>query len=103
MGWQNKRTMADIFGVRKAVQMRRTTLFLALVLGWNSVACPQTLPTQQASQSSKVKAEVQKRGISEKSRVKVRLRTKAEVKGYISKIEDASFEVTDKNTRLSRQ
>ena len=25
--------------------------------------------------------------------------TKNEVKGYISKIEDASFEVTDKNTR----
>jgi len=42
--------------------------------------------------------EVQKRGIGAKSRVKVRLRNKAEVKGYISKIEDASFDVTDKNT-----
>jgi hypothetical protein len=28
----------------------------------------------------------------------VRLRNKAEVKGYISKIEHASFDVTDKNT-----
>jgi len=32
------------------------------------------------------------------SQVKVRLRNKAEVEGYISKIEDASFDVTDKNT-----
>ena len=45
-----------------------------------------------------IKAEVQKRGVGEKSRVKVRLRNKAEVKGYISKIEDASFDVTDKKT-----
>ena len=42
--------------------------------------------------------EVQKRGIGAKSRVKVRLRNKAEVKGYISKIEDASLDVTDENT-----
>ena len=28
----------------------------------------------------------------------IRLRNKAEVKGYISKIEDASFDVTDKKT-----
>jgi len=81
--------------------MRHTTFLLAVVLGWNSAACTQTLPPKEVSQSSKVKAEVQKRGIGEKSRVKVKLRTKAEVKGYISKIEDASFEVTDKNTRLA--
>ena len=68
------------------------------VLVLNSVAVPQTTQTQEASQSAKVKAEVQRRGIGEKSRVKVRLRNKKEVKGYISKIEDASFEVTGKNT-----
>ena len=58
----------------------------------------QATQTQGASLAAKVKTEVQKRGIGEKSRVKVRLRNKAEVKGYISKIEDASFDVTDKNT-----
>jgi len=68
------------------------------VLVLNSVAVPQTTQTQEASQSAKVKAEVQRRGIGKKSRVKVRLRNKEEVKGYISKIEGASFEVTDKNT-----
>jgi hypothetical protein len=93
--------MAVAFGVKQEIQMRRTTFLLAVVMGWNSVACAQTPQTQEASQSAKVKAEVQKRGIGEKSRVKVKLRNKAEVKGYISKIEDTSFEVTDKNTRLA--
>jgi hypothetical protein len=39
--------------------------------------------------ATKVKASVQKRGIGEKSRVKVKLRNKEEIKGYINKIEDA--------------
>jgi hypothetical protein len=48
--------------------------------------------------ATKVKASVQKRGIGEQSRVKVKLRNKEEIKGYINKIEDASFDVTDKTT-----
>ncbi len=78
--------------------MKHFTLLLVAVLVFNSVAVPQATQTQEASQAAKVKTEVQKRGIGEKSRVKVRLRNKAEVKGYISKIEDASFDVTDKKT-----
>jgi len=78
--------------------MKHFTLLLVAVLVFNSVAVPQATQTQGASQAAKVKTEVQKRGIGEKSRVKVRLRNKAEVKGYISKIEDASFDVTDKKT-----
>ena len=50
--------------------------FLVAVLVLNSVATPQTTQTQKASQSAKIKAEVQRRGIGEKSRVKVRLRNK---------------------------
>ncbi len=41
---------------------------------------------------------MQKRGIGEKSLVKAKLVNGAEVKGYISKIEEASFTVTDKRT-----
>ena len=78
--------------------MKHSTLLLIAVLVLNSVAVPQTTQTQEASQSAKLKAEVQRRGIGEKSRVKVRLRNREEVKGYISKIEDASFDVTDKNS-----
>jgi len=77
--------------------MKHFTLLLVAVLMFNSVAVAQATQAQEASQS-KIKAEVQRRGIGEKSRVKVRLRNKTQVKGYISKIEDASFDVTDKNT-----
>ena len=78
--------------------MKHFTVLLVAVLVFNSVAVPQATQTQRASPAAKVKTEVQKRGIGEKSRVKVRLRNKAEVKGYISKIEDASFDVIDKKT-----
>ncbi len=90
--------MAVVFGVKKEIpvqwgagSMKHFTLLLVAVVVFNSVAVTQTTPTQEASQSAKVKAEVQRRGIGEKSRVKVRLRNREEVKGYISKIEDASF------------
>jgi hypothetical protein len=78
--------------------MKHFTILLVAVLVFNHVAVPQATQTQGASQAAKVKTEVQKRGIGEKSRVKVRLRNKEEVKGYISKIEDASFDVIDKKT-----
>jgi hypothetical protein len=41
---------------------------------------------------------VQKRGIGENSRVRAKLVNGTEVKGYISKIEEASFTVSDKMT-----
>src|SRR5882672_4647349 len=50
----------------------------------------------EEQQASKAKAEVQRRGSGEKSRVKVSLRNKSEVKGYISHIDADSFQVTDK-------
>ena len=78
--------------------MKRFTLLLVAVIVFNSVTLTQVAQAQEASQTARVKTEVQKRGIGEKSRVKVRLRNKAEVKGYISKVDDASFDVTDKST-----
>ena len=47
---------------------------------------------------TKVKADVEKRGIGEKSRVKVELVNGTEAKGYVSKVDNASFEVPDKKT-----
>jgi len=51
--------------------------------------------TQPAEQ---IKAEVERRGTGEKSRIKVRLRDKTEVKGYISQIDASLFQVTDEKT-----
>ena len=54
--------------------------------------------THGTLQAATAKAEVQRRGIGAKSRVRVRLRDGTEVKGHISKIEENSFEVTDKKS-----
>lgn len=87
--------------------MKTIPLGIVVSLIFNSVAfgaepawTPQTPQeqTQQATQAAKVKAEVQKRGAGEKSRVKVRLRNKTEVKGHISKMDETSFAVTDEKT-----
>ena len=45
-----------------------------------------------------VKEQVQKRGAGEKSQVRITLVNGSEVKGYISKIDEASFVVTDKKS-----
>lgn len=57
------------------------------------------LPTTASNtQAEKVKTEVERRGAGEKSRVKVRLRDKTEVKGFISQIDASSFQVTEEKT-----
>ena len=87
--------------------MKSISVMIVLALVFDSLAfagqaspTPQTpqSQTQETPQSAKAKAQVQKRGIGEKSRVKVKLRDNTEVKGYISKIEETSFAVTDKKT-----
>ncbi len=87
--------------------MKTVSLLLAILLVSNSaVFADQAAPapgttqvqTQETPQAAKVKAKVQKRGIGQNSRVKVKLANGAEVKGYISKIEETSFTVTDKKT-----
>jgi hypothetical protein len=87
--------------------MKNVSLLLVTLLVCNNVVfADQAAPTsgttqaqtQETPQAAKVKAEVQKRGIGEKSRVQAKLVNGAEVKGYISKIEEASFAVTDKKT-----
>jgi hypothetical protein len=55
----------------------------------------------EGERAANAKSEVQKRGIGERSRVKVTLRNKTEVKGYISQIDTNSFEVTDKKSGQS--
>jgi hypothetical protein len=52
--------------------------------------------TNGTKKAAKAKAEVQKRGVGEQSRVRVSLLDGNEIQGYISKIEENSFEVIDK-------
>ena len=51
--------------------------------------------TDEARHAAKFKAQVQKRNVGEQSRVRVRMLDGTEVNGYISKVEENSFEVTN--------
>jgi hypothetical protein len=60
---------------------------------------PRTPPAEDAAKvAAKCKQEVQKRGVGERWRVRAELAGGREVRGYISKIDDTFFEVTNKKT-----
>jgi small nuclear ribonucleoprotein (snRNP)-like protein len=80
-------------------------LIAVLALNANGLALQTSAPsasvqtqTNGAQRAAKAKADVQKRGAGEQSRVRVSLRDGTEVKGYISRIDENSFAVTDKKS-----
>jgi len=71
--------------------MRTVSLLLVAFLVFSSTGyAAQTAGTTQAA---KIKAQVQKRGEGEKSRVRVTLGNGTMIRGYISKIDETSFVV----------
>jgi len=68
------------------------------ISGWSQAAFSPTVTQEQADHVAKIKLELQKRGIGERARVKVMIRDKTQVKGYVSQIGDDSFQVSDKKT-----
>ena len=92
----------DFGGCVKAV-----SALLAILLVYNSAvfggqAAPTSgttqVQTQETAQAAKVRTKVQNRGTGKNSRVQAKLKNGTETKGYISKIEETSFTVTDKKT-----
>ena len=92
--------------------MKNSSLFLVALLIWNiavfadptpaALERPQT-QSQTEPQTAKVESEVRKRGTGERSRVRVTRTSGPQVSGYISKIDEASFVVTDKKTGQSTE
>jgi TRAP-type uncharacterized transport system fused permease subunit len=73
--------------------MRTLSLLLVAWLIFGSAGyAAQTTETQQVA---KIKAQVQKHGAGEKSKVRVTLGNGTMVKGYISKIDESSFDVNE--------
>lgn len=70
----------------------------ALAAQVTPVTGTEQVQKQEAAQVANTKAKLEKQGTGEKSQVKVKLVNRAEVKGYVSKIEGSSFTVTDKKT-----
>jgi hypothetical protein len=52
----------------------------------------------EADHIAKIKTFITKQGIGEKARVTINTKNKAEIKGYVSKVEGDTFDVTDPNT-----
>jgi biotin-(acetyl-CoA carboxylase) ligase len=86
-------------------RMKLVALVLVLAVTSNSMAlmagqtADTTNQTPGSKNAAKIKAEVQKRGIGKQARVKVTLRNDTEVRGYVSQIDDASFQVTNLKTQ----
>lgn len=82
--------------------MRGHPFLLAVFLAVQSTAvaaAPSQQPSpRQTAQAVKVKAQVQKRGTHERSRVKVTLHDKSQQKGRISEIGEDSFSLTNDKT-----
>lgn len=76
--------------------MRALSLLLAALLACSSTGF--AAQTTQSPQAARMKAQIQKRGASEKSKVRVTLANGTLVKGYIGKIEESSFEVNSNKT-----
>ena len=80
--------------------MFRKSLLLLLAISLLHVVVNPVLADSQRDEPriAKVKAQVTKRGTGEKARIKVELRDKKEVKGYISQAGEEDFVVADAKT-----
>ena len=75
-------------------------LVFTLALQNSAFAFPATDTAQPASQDDKVRTEIQKH-VTNKKQVKVTLRSGGEIKGFVSRSDDASFDLTEKKrTRI---
>ena len=76
--------------------MRTLSMLLVALLVFSSAG--YAAQSAEAPQVAKVKAQVKKRGTGEKSKVRVTLGNGTVVKGYISKIEESSFDLDGSKT-----
>ena len=88
--------------MRDRTTMKWTALLLVLMLACNHTGSalqalePNAEPvvaTPEQRKAAKVKADVARRGVGEKSRVRVKLRNKVEFKGHITMIDEDWFQL----------
>ncbi len=69
---------------------------ILMPIGQATAAHPN--PVKEAQQAEKIKAGIAKLGVGKEARVKLKLKDKTKLSGYVSEIGDASFVVTDLKT-----
>jgi hypothetical protein len=85
----------------KKMFKKQTSVLLAalmLCLGVAPLKVVAGQETAEARNSTKLKAEVAKRGMGQKAHVTVELRNRRKVKGYVSSVGEEDFVVTDPKT-----
>ena len=90
--------------------MKWCAIYLLILVLWssssiwaqNEIATPEPQAKKQVGQKAKIRMEVERRGVGEQSRVRIMLKDKNEVKGYISQLDADSFQVTDKKGGQAR-
>src|SRR5215475_12725671 len=85
--------------------MKAVSIFLATTLVLNTYILASenqpntsTAVANNAQQTEKVKMAIQQRGTGTNAKVKVRLLDKTERKGFISRIDETSFQLTDQKS-----
>ena len=76
-------------------------LLIGLLLNLSLLHITVLAGIKEEKHTAKVKAGIAKLGIGNESRVKVKLRDKREIKGYISEITEDSFTVVSEKTSLA--
>ncbi len=78
------------------VNLLVSTLFLSFI-GVPSVAA-KSKEEKAAEFAAKMKTEIAKLGVGTDARIEIKLRDKTKLKGYVSKVGEESFAITDPNT-----
>ena len=86
---------------------KNLALFLAISLPLSLLAAPaalaRTKAEKEAALAAKVKAGVAKIGAGKDAEISVKLRDRTKLKGYISRIEEDAFVITDARTGVENR
>jgi hypothetical protein len=82
--------------------MKQLALFLILTLAFQTSAFgSDAVTTQQSPQVGNIRTQIQKYAAANK-RLRITLRTGQNLKGHISRTDDASFDITDKTGHITK-
>jgi hypothetical protein len=86
--------------------MRQIELILALTLAFQTIGFASPASdvhgTQESAQVNKVRTDIQKYDTAKKKQLKVTLRGGDELKGYVSRSDDMSFDLNEKSGHVSK-
>jgi hypothetical protein len=83
---------------QRSLSLALVSCLLLLLLAGTTAAASTTKEEKAAAQAAKVKAEIGKLGIGPDAQIRVKLRDKTKLSGYVSQANVNSFVITDPKT-----